>query len=98
MLDVGAKIQGGESRQLVEFALMGAGMARALFGVDKAISQRLLNIGVEEVKEVEEIRKAAAGFGDPLPIRYHGFVEGDNVGKGVVAISSSPTVSPATSP
>ncbi len=58
VLDVGANV-GADSRQLVEFALMGAGMARALFGVEKP-SVGLLNIGVEEVKGVEEIRKAAA--------------------------------------
>jgi len=85
VLDVGANA-GADSRQLVEFALMGAGMARALFGVDKP-SVGLLNIGVEEVKGVEEIRKAAAVLKEsPLPIRYHGFVEGDDVGKGVVDV------------
>ncbi len=60
VLDVGANV-GADSRQLVEFALMGAGMARALFGVDRP-SVGLLNIGVEEVKGVEEIRKAARCF------------------------------------
>ena len=85
VLDVGANV-GADSRQLVEFALMGAGMARALLGVDKP-SVGLLNIGVEEVKGVEEIRKAAAVLKEsPLPIRYHGFVEGDDVGKGVVDV------------
>ncbi len=96
VLDVGANV-GADSRQLVEFALMGAGMARALFGVDKP-SVGLLNIGVEEVKGVEEIRKAAAVLKEsPLPIRYHGFVEGDDVGA-AWSTWSSPTASPATSP
>lgn len=85
VLDVGANV-GADSRQLVEFALMGAGMARALLGVDKP-SVGLLNIGVEEVKGVDEIRKAAAVLKEsPLPIRYHGFVEGDDVGRGVVDV------------
>jgi glycerol-3-phosphate acyltransferase PlsX len=85
VLDVGANV-GADSRQLVEFALMGAGMARALFGVERP-SVGLLNIGVEEVKGVEEIRDAAAVLREaPLPIRYHGFVEGDDVGKGVVDV------------
>jgi glycerol-3-phosphate acyltransferase PlsX len=65
---------------------VGAAMARALFGMERP-SVGLLNIGVEEVKGVDEIRKAAAVLKEaPLPIRYHGFVEGDDVGKGVVDV------------
>ncbi len=85
VLDVGANV-GADSRQLVEFALMGSAMARALFGIDKP-SVGLLNIGVEEVKGVDEIRKAAAVLKEaPLPIHYHGFVEGDDVGRGAVDV------------
>jgi glycerol-3-phosphate acyltransferase PlsX len=85
VLDVGANV-GADSRQLVEFALMGAGMARALFGMEEP-SVGLLNIGVEEVKGLDEIKRAAAVLKEaPLPIRYHGFVEGDDVGKGVVDV------------
>jgi len=85
VLDVGANV-GADSRQLVEFALMGAGMARALFGIERP-SVGLLNIGVEEVKGLDEIKKAAAVLKDaPLPIRYHGFVEGDDVGRGAVDV------------
>jgi phosphate acyltransferase len=85
VLDVGANV-GADSRQLVEFTLMGAAMARALFGMERP-SVGLLNIGVEEVKGVDEIRKAAAVLKEaPFPIRYHGFVEGDDVGHGVVDV------------
>lgn len=85
VLDVGANV-GADSRQLVEFALMGAALARALFGTERP-SVGLLNIGVEEVKGLDEIKKAAAALKDaPLPIRYHGFVEGDDVGRGVVDV------------
>jgi phosphate acyltransferase len=85
VLDVGANV-GADARQLVEFALMGAAMARALFGVERP-SVGLLNIGVEEVKGLEEIKKAAAALKEALlPIRYHGFVEGDDVGHGVVDV------------
>ena len=85
VLDVGANV-GADARQLVEFALMGAAMARALFGLDRP-SVGLLNIGVEEVKGLEQIREAAAVLKEaPLPIRYHGFVEGDDVGQGVVDV------------
>ncbi len=85
VLDVGANV-GAESRQLVEFTLMGAAMARALFGMEKP-SVGLLNIGVEEVKGVEEIKNAAAVLKEaPLPIRYHGFIEGDDIGRGAVDV------------
>jgi phosphate acyltransferase len=85
VLDVGANV-GADARQLVEFALMGTGMARALFGIDKP-SVGLLNIGVEEVKGLDEIKKAAAVLKEArFPIRYHGFVEGDDVGRGAVDV------------
>ena len=60
VLDVGANV-GADSRQLVEFALMGAAMARALFGMERP-SVGLLNIGVEEVKGLDEIKAAAAAL------------------------------------
>jgi phosphate acyltransferase len=85
VLDVGANV-GADARQLAEFALMGAGMARALFGIEKP-SVGLLNIGVEEVKGLDEIKKAAAVLKEaPLPIRYKGFIEGDDVGRGAVDV------------
>ena len=85
VLDVGANV-GADSRQLIEFALMGAAMARALFGIEKP-SVGLLNIGVEEVKGLEKIKEAAAVLKEaPLPIRYHGFVEGDDIGRGAADV------------
>ncbi len=85
VLDVGANV-GADARQLVEFALMGAAMARALFGVERP-SVGLLNIGVEEIKGLDQIKEAAAVLkAAPLPMRYHGFVEGDDVGQGVVDV------------
>jgi len=83
--DVGANV-GADSRQLVEFALMGAAMARALFGMEKP-TVGLLNIGVEEVKGVEQIRDAAAFLKKtPLPIRYQSFIEGDDIGHGAADV------------
>jgi glycerol-3-phosphate acyltransferase PlsX len=87
VLDVGSNI-GASARQLVEYALMGAAMARAHFGIERP-TVGLLNVGVEEIKGNEEVRQAHAWLkqGDlGLPIDYKGFVEGDQIGRGVVDV------------
>ena len=85
VLDVGATI-GAEAQQLVDFAVMGEAMARAMFGVARP-SVALLNIGVEEVKGLEEVREAHQRLkSSNLPMQYMGFVEGDDLGKGTVDV------------
>jgi glycerol-3-phosphate acyltransferase PlsX len=86
VLDVGATI-GADADQLVEFALMGAAMARILFDLERP-TVGLLNIGAEEVKGGDAVREAgrrlrAADFAD---LDYRGFVEGDDLGKGAVDV------------
>jgi glycerol-3-phosphate acyltransferase PlsX len=48
----------------------------------------LLNIGVEEVKGLEPVREAGRILreGEFPYFDYHGFVEGDDIGKGVVDV------------
>lgn len=85
VLDVGANV-GANASQLVNFAEMGAAMARALFQVDKP-SVALLNVGVEEIKGLDEVKKANTALASStLPVRYYGYVEGDDVGQGVVDV------------
>lgn len=85
VLDVGATI-GADARQLVEFAVMGEAMARCLFGLERP-TVGLLNIGVEEMKGVEQVKEAAQLLrGLQLPLEYAGFVEGDDIGKGTVDV------------
>jgi len=86
VLDVGANV-GADADQLIEYAMMGSAMARALFDFDKP-SIGLLNIGVEEVKGVEAVREAGALLRDAKlgTMNYHGFVEGDDLGKGTVDV------------
>jgi glycerol-3-phosphate acyltransferase PlsX len=85
VLDIGANV-GADARQLVDNAGMGAALARALFHVDKP-SVGLLNIGVEEIKGLDEIKRAGEALKKPdLPIIYHGFVEGDGLGQGIVDV------------
>jgi glycerol-3-phosphate acyltransferase PlsX len=86
VLDVGANI-GATARKLSELALMGAAMARAIFHIEKP-TVGLLNVGVEDIKGVEEVREAHAwlkGSVD-LPFEYKGFVEGDSIGQGAADV------------
>src|SRR4029079_12852179 len=85
VLDVGATI-GADARQLVEFALMGEAMARSLLGLERP-TVGLLNIGVEEVKGLEEVKDAGQLLRNlGLPLEYKGFIEGDDIGKGTVDV------------
>jgi glycerol-3-phosphate acyltransferase PlsX len=86
VLDVGASI-GADARHLVAMAVMGGGMARALFNIERA-KVGLLNIGVEEVKGLDAVREAGQILraADLPDIEYAGFVEGDDIGKGTVDV------------
>jgi glycerol-3-phosphate acyltransferase PlsX len=71
VLDVGSNI-GASAGQLVQYALMGAAMARAHFGIERP-TVGLLNVGVEEIKGNEEVRQAHAWLKQGelgLPIDY----------------------------
>jgi fatty acid/phospholipid synthesis protein PlsX len=86
VLDVGATV-GADAQQLIDFAMMGAAMARALFGVQRP-TVGLLNIGVEEVKGNEEVKEAGSLLREAnMPgLDYRGFVEGDDLGRGTVDV------------
>lgn len=86
VLDVGATI-GADARHLVDLAVMGAAMARVVFDLDRP-TVGLLNVGVEEIKGVEAVKEAGRILRESdLPhMAYHGFVEGDDLGKGTVDV------------
>jgi len=85
VLDVGANV-GAVATHLVGFAVMGEAMARSVFGL-KRPTVGLLNVGVEEVKGLEEVREAGRLIRESdLPIEYGGFVEGTDIGKGTVDV------------
>ncbi len=86
VLDLGASI-GGDAHHLVSLAVMGSAMASVLFGL-KRPTVGLLNIGVEEVKGGQEIRKASEQLrAMNLPeLEYIGFVEGDGIGGGAADV------------
>ena len=86
VLDVGASI-GGDETHLINLAAMGSAMARVLFDVERP-TVGLLNIGVEEIKGLEQVREAGRVLRESnFPhFDYHGFVEGDDIGKGTVDV------------
>lgn len=86
VLDVGASI-GADARHLVALSVMGSAMARALFDVERP-TVGLLNVGVEEVKGIEEVRKAAELLRarDVPHLEFIGFVEGDGIGQGAADV------------
>lgn len=87
VLDVGANI-GASARQLAEYALMGAAMARAYLKLERP-SVGLLNVGVEEIKGADEVKEAHSWLKQPdlgLPLDYRGFIEGDQIGQGAVDV------------
>jgi len=66
---------------------MGSAMARIVFDIETP-SVGLLNVGVEEIKGVEEVKAAGRILREtPLPgLSYFGFVEGTDLGKGTVDV------------
>lgn len=86
VLDVGATI-GADAQQLVDFAILGAAMANALFDIERP-TVGLLNVGVEEIKGQEEVKEAGRMLREAAleTIDYRGFVEGDDIGKGTVDV------------
>jgi phosphate acyltransferase len=86
VLDVGATI-GADAHQLIDFAILGTGMARSVFGIDRP-TVGLLNVGVEEIKGQEEVKEAGRMLREAnmASMNYRGFVEGDDIGKGTVDV------------
>ncbi len=85
LLDLGANIQ-CDSRNLVDFAVMGEVFARTVLGLDRP-TIGLLNVGEEEVKGHETIREAAAMLrAMDLKTDFCGFVEGDAVWNGAADV------------
>ena len=85
MLDLGANIE-CDADNLVQFAVMGEVFARNELGLEQP-SIGILNVGVEGLKGNEHVKKAAGILAEsPLPIKFHGFVEGDDLSAGTVDV------------
>src|ERR1041384_1115894 len=86
VLDVGATI-GADAEHYVDLAIMGAAMARIVFDLERP-TVGLLNVGTEEIKGIEAVKEASRILKDMNApyLQYHGFVEGDDIGKGTVDV------------
>lgn len=87
MLDLGANTE-CDSRNLVQFAIMGAAYARVATGREQP-RVRLLNIGSEEIKGTDEVRDAAAilkAAAGKLSMSFDGFTEADKICRGDVDV------------
>ena len=85
VLDLGANVE-CDADNLVEFAVLGEVFARTVLGIEQPIVG-ILNVGSEEMKGNDSVKGAAAILRDGnLPIKFHGFVEGDDIAKGTVDV------------
>lgn len=85
MLDLGANVQ-CDTRNLVQFAIMGDVFARTVLGLP-APSIGLLNVGSEELKGDDILRDAAEILrSSHIAPQFHGFVEGDDIAAGTTDV------------
>ncbi len=85
MLDLGANVE-CDSNNLVEFAVMGEVFARTVLGLTQP-TIGILNVGAEELKGHDAVRAAAMVLRtSKLPIKFCGFIEGDDIPSGTVDV------------
>ena len=87
MLDLGANTE-CDTRNLVQFAIMGAAYSRIVTGLESP-RVRLLNIGTEENKGTDTLRDAATQLkhaADELALSFDGFTEADKICRGDVDV------------
>ena len=83
VLDLGANVE-CDDKNLIDFAEMGAALYKALFP-DEFAKVALLNIGSEEIKGTENLKKAYAKLKDISKygdFQFDGFIEGNKITKG----------------
>lgn len=85
MLDLGANVV-CDTRNLVEFAVMGDVFARTVLGLP-APTIGLLNVGSEELKGGDKLREAAEILrASHIARQFHGFVEGHDIAAGTTDV------------
>ncbi|MCL5261355.1 MAG: phosphate acyltransferase PlsX [Gammaproteobacteria bacterium] len=84
MLDLGANVD-TDANYLYQFAILASVMVSIVDNV-KAPKVALLNIGSEEIKGNEQVKRAAQLLAENKYINYVGFVEGDQIFTGAVDV------------
>jgi phosphate acyltransferase len=85
MLDLGANVE-CDAENLVQFALLGDAFARSVLGLIEP-TVGLLNVGSEDQKGNDAVRAASLRLRGALsPIRFYGFIEGDDIPAGTVDV------------
>lgn len=84
VLDLGANVD-SEVEYLLQFAVMGSVLSSAVDNI-KNPTVGLLNIGAEEIKGNEQVKSAAQLLAVTPGINYIGYVEGDEIYKGVADV------------
>lgn len=80
VLDLGANVD-STPEQLVEFAVMGSVLTRAVGNIEKP-SIALLNVGTEEIKGNELVKKTAELLSQQSYVNYTGYIEGNHIYSG----------------
>jgi len=86
VLDLGANIECND-KDLIDFSSMGAALYKSLFPVDSP-KIALLNVGLEEIKGHEEIKKAYQHLKEwtKKKFEFHGYIEGNHIMDGKVNV------------
>ncbi len=84
MLDLGANVDSTPDH-LYQFAVMGSILASAVDSIERP-AVALLNIGEEEIKGNEVVKKAAELLSQSSAINYIGYVEGDDIFSGIADV------------
>ncbi len=84
MLDLGANVD-STAQQLLQFAVMASSLVSAVDNIP-APKVALLNIGAEEIKGNALVKETAELLTNLKEINYVGFVEGDDIYKGIVDV------------
>ncbi|HFD12345.1 MAG TPA: phosphate acyltransferase PlsX [Crenotrichaceae bacterium] len=83
VLDLGANID-SSAEHLLQFALMGSELVRAIDGIESP-KVGLLNVGEEEMKGNQQVKQAYQLLSDS-PVNFIGYVEGDDICMGEVDV------------
>lgn len=84
VLDLGANVD-STAENLYQFAIMGMVLSSTVDNV-KSPKIGLLNIGAEDIKGNDQVKRTAQLLGESRDINYYGYIEGDDIFTGIVDV------------